>query len=271
MTKLHNMRAYEAGHLLVSLLSTVVHLFCASNLFIQLQPLLTQAGDGVNPEETQAPPFVTDMELWKVIPTHSRWGWAHTISQRIIHLTHPQWALTWTTTCFIDDVSFIHLPVTSLLGMKMYITFSVLIRETTMTMEMTTPVPSQWLLRWKLVVVARLKEHLTRWRKHGRHKWRGMAVGVQVAVLPLSITLKLFSRFFLFFGFALWTSLTFALAIFYWYLEYQLSIYFISDIYIAYFFLLWNLYITIKHTMYVCCRKPELHVSACLTLNYRSL
>ncbi|XP_022544516.1 uncharacterized protein BNAA01G30200D isoform X1 [Brassica napus] len=46
MTKLHNMRAYEAGHLL--------------------------AGDGVNPEKTQAPPFVTDMELWKVIPTHSR-------------------------------------------------------------------------------------------------------------------------------------------------------------------------------------------------------
>ncbi|CAG7890378.1 unnamed protein product [Brassica rapa] len=79
MTKLHNMRAYEAGHLL--------------------------AGDGVNPEKTQAPPFVTDMEL------------------------------------------FIHLPVTSLLCMKMYITFSVLIRETTMTMEMTTPVPSQWLLR----------------------------------------------------------------------------------------------------------------------------
>lgn len=32
MTKLHNMRAYEANHLL--------------------------AGDGVNPEETQAPPFV---------------------------------------------------------------------------------------------------------------------------------------------------------------------------------------------------------------------
>lgn len=72
MTKLHNMRAYEAGHLLVSLLSTVVHLFCAFNLFIQLQPLLTQAGDGVNPEKTQAPPFVTDMELWKVISTHSR-------------------------------------------------------------------------------------------------------------------------------------------------------------------------------------------------------
>ncbi|KAH0879266.1 hypothetical protein HID58_066660, partial [Brassica napus] len=37
MTKLHNMRrAYEAGHLL--------------------------AGDGVNPEDTQAPPFVADME-----------------------------------------------------------------------------------------------------------------------------------------------------------------------------------------------------------------
>ncbi|WZZ69944.1 hypothetical protein YC2023_081314 [Brassica napus] len=32
MTKLHNMRAFEADHLL--------------------------AGDGVNPEETQAPPFV---------------------------------------------------------------------------------------------------------------------------------------------------------------------------------------------------------------------
>ncbi|WZZ60010.1 hypothetical protein YC2023_060117 [Brassica napus] len=38
MTKLHNMRrAYEAGHLL--------------------------AGDGVNPEDTQAPPFVADMEV----------------------------------------------------------------------------------------------------------------------------------------------------------------------------------------------------------------
>ncbi|RID59566.1 hypothetical protein BRARA_F02787 [Brassica rapa] len=36
MTKLHKMRAYEAGHLL--------------------------AGDGVNPEETQAPAFVTGME-----------------------------------------------------------------------------------------------------------------------------------------------------------------------------------------------------------------
>ncbi|KAL0885967.1 hypothetical protein Bca101_009950 [Brassica carinata] len=36
LTKLHNIRAYEADHLL--------------------------AGDGVNPEETHAPPFVTDME-----------------------------------------------------------------------------------------------------------------------------------------------------------------------------------------------------------------
>ncbi|XP_013599929.1 uncharacterized protein LOC106414562 [Brassica napus] len=35
MTKLHNMKAYEAGHLL--------------------------AGDGVNPEETQTPSFVADM------------------------------------------------------------------------------------------------------------------------------------------------------------------------------------------------------------------
>lgn len=36
MTKLHNIRAYEAGHLL--------------------------AGDGVNPEEAEAPPFVREME-----------------------------------------------------------------------------------------------------------------------------------------------------------------------------------------------------------------
>ncbi|KAF2579886.1 hypothetical protein F2Q68_00005255 [Brassica cretica] len=36
MTKLHNMRAYETGHLL--------------------------AGDGVNPEDTQAPPFVAGMD-----------------------------------------------------------------------------------------------------------------------------------------------------------------------------------------------------------------
>ncbi|WZZ45255.1 hypothetical protein YC2023_041514 [Brassica napus] len=43
MTKLHNMRAYETGHLL--------------------------AGDGVNPEDTQAPPFVAGMDGR---PTHSR-------------------------------------------------------------------------------------------------------------------------------------------------------------------------------------------------------
>ncbi|CAG7904498.1 unnamed protein product [Brassica rapa] len=40
MTKLHNMRAYEDGHLL--------SILCA--------------GDGDNPEETEAPPFVKDME-----------------------------------------------------------------------------------------------------------------------------------------------------------------------------------------------------------------
>nr|VDC65559.1 unnamed protein product [Brassica rapa] len=46
MTKLHNMRAYEACHLLV---------YC-------IQRLLPHAGDGVNPWDTQAPPSVADME-----------------------------------------------------------------------------------------------------------------------------------------------------------------------------------------------------------------
>uniref|UniRef100_M4FCM1 Uncharacterized protein n=1 Tax=Brassica campestris TaxID=3711 RepID=M4FCM1_BRACM len=55
MTKLHNMRAYEAGHLL--------SILCVDYLFIQSHSSnLAQAGDGVNPEETEAPPFVKDME-----------------------------------------------------------------------------------------------------------------------------------------------------------------------------------------------------------------
>ncbi|KAG5385455.1 hypothetical protein IGI04_036925 [Brassica rapa subsp. trilocularis] len=55
MTKLHNMRAYEDGHLL--------SILCVDYLFIQSHSSnLAQAGDGVNPEETEAPPFVKDME-----------------------------------------------------------------------------------------------------------------------------------------------------------------------------------------------------------------
>ncbi|KAL0864280.1 hypothetical protein Bca101_043398 [Brassica carinata] len=44
MTKLHNMRAYEAGHRLSHSVSSA------------------QAGDGVNPEEAEAPPFVKEIE-----------------------------------------------------------------------------------------------------------------------------------------------------------------------------------------------------------------
>ena len=62
MTKLHNMKAYEAGHLLVCNLSTVIHIvFLATYSCSRIEPLFIQAGDGVNPEETQTPSFVADM------------------------------------------------------------------------------------------------------------------------------------------------------------------------------------------------------------------
>ncbi|CAH8390640.1 unnamed protein product [Eruca vesicaria subsp. sativa] len=75
MTKLHNMNANEAVHLLLMFMHAV---------------------DGVNPEETQAPPFVTDME-GKIAET--------------------------------------------------------------MTMEMTIPLTTQSLLRWKLLIVAGAMEY----------------------------------------------------------------------------------------------------------------
>ncbi|WZZ78196.1 hypothetical protein YC2023_098768 [Brassica napus] len=84
MTKLHNMKAYEAGHLL--------------------------AGDGVNPEETQTPSFVADM----------------TFTVSLIEDEHE------------SEPHSLHSLITA----------------ETMTMEMTNPVPSQCLLRWKLVVEA---------------------------------------------------------------------------------------------------------------------
>lgn len=59
MTKLHNMRAYETDHLLVCTLSTVIHIFLlATYSYSSIEPMFAQAGDGVNPEETQAPPFM---------------------------------------------------------------------------------------------------------------------------------------------------------------------------------------------------------------------
>nr|VDD54475.1 unnamed protein product [Brassica oleracea] len=89
MTKLHNMKAYEAGHLL--------------------------AGDGVNPEETQTPSFVADM-----VANHQ------TFTVSLIEDEHE------------SEPHSLHSLITA----------------ETMTMEMTNPVPSQCLLRWKLVVEA---------------------------------------------------------------------------------------------------------------------
>ncbi|CAN6892212.1 unnamed protein product [Brassica oleracea] len=64
MAKLHNMRAYEAVHLVVyDLLLCSIFLYC---LFIHsIVSLFIQGGDGVNPEETDAPPFVKDIARGK--------------------------------------------------------------------------------------------------------------------------------------------------------------------------------------------------------------
>ncbi|CAG7900788.1 unnamed protein product [Brassica rapa] len=97
MTKHHNMRAFEADHLL--------------------------AGDGVNPEETQAPPFVS----LKFTANHQTFTVSRILSERD-RVLQP---------AFVDNLRFMEC------------------KEATFTMDMTTPMPSQYLLRWKLVDLAR--------------------------------------------------------------------------------------------------------------------
>ncbi|XP_056858556.1 uncharacterized protein LOC130507878 isoform X2 [Raphanus sativus] len=66
MKKLHNMKAYEAGHLL--------------------------AGDGANPEETEVPPFVKDMEgkTYKFQVRVSAYNFTANQSSDLHHLPHNQ-------------------------------------------------------------------------------------------------------------------------------------------------------------------------------------
>lgn len=73
MAKLHNMRAYEAVHLVVyDLLLCSIFLYC---LFIHsIVSLFIQGGDGVNPEETDAPPFVKDIARGKTYRFQVRVG-----------------------------------------------------------------------------------------------------------------------------------------------------------------------------------------------------
>lgn len=82
MTKLHNMRAYEAGHLLVSILSTYI-LFCAGYLFIQLHWTTVHSGRWWCQRGGNSCPSLCHI-TWEARPTRFRWGWAQTNFQQII-------------------------------------------------------------------------------------------------------------------------------------------------------------------------------------------
>ncbi|KAL0847807.1 hypothetical protein Bca101_021054 [Brassica carinata] len=104
MTRMHNMRAFEAGHLL--------------------------AGDGVNPEDTQAPPFVAGME-----------GRTYTFQVKVGAKTSMQ------------TIKPLRSPAS-------------LVKGGDDDMETTTLVPSRFILRWRLVVVVRCKDSRKLRRRH---------------------------------------------------------------------------------------------------------
>lgn len=149
-----------------------------------------QAGDDVNPEETDAPPFVRGMEgksytfQVKVGPYNFTANHQSFTISRILgegeRAPQPE---------FVEDVILLYPPLPFLLWINLTFSFYRVVTMTMeMTMEMTTTVLAWWDVRWRMVDVASPQDHLLSLRRHGRHKWEGR--------YPFSIIIKFLLFFF---------------------------------------------------------------------------